>query len=390
MSSAQASTKPAHAYRVQRTLDRLQDFAKDVEKSVNTILPTGATRYGKVAVLGYTWSNDDMKCAQAEGELFKVLRKYYNFITESYIIDATSQTINANLQRAFIKFREKHQGSDTLLIFIYSGHSRRDHNDNLQLFGTTATPHPPEAEWGCASAIVKTTSGRKLLIFDSCYAATAGTQDSAGPELISASAINNQAAAHATYNFTTTLKNALESLQGKPKSVGQIYSEICRNAMRSQLEVTPVHILEKNLDSVVLERCPAASTSYGTANEKQRRASLQELGDSRFKALIQVHLRGEVPSTDVAMWKEWLCSNLPTMIGKITLEAAYTGNPTIWHVSMPIEVWDGLPADQSAYNFVSWIKGNNILPSVRSPPGLPIRERGENTPFAESSRHVNK
>lgn len=378
-----SSTKPLYAHRAQRTLQNLAEFARDVQESVKANLPTGAQRYGKVAVIGYTWSNDDMNCQEVEEEFFHVLRKEYNFHTESYVIDASARIPLLDLQKRLSRFREKHDDKDALLIFVYSGHSNRNMNNELELFGDTSG-NAPIINWTLMSAVPTAVVGRCLLIFDSCYAATAGTLNNSGPELLAASGIDNQASASATYNFTSTLANHMRRVAGEPQTVGQIYSDLCRNALSNHLSVTPVHFLERGKASIVLERLPAASSAFGTATKKQRDEAVRQLGNSRYRVLIQVHLRGDVPQPDVEQWTKWLSTNLPNMVGKITLEAKYGSNSTILHVSMPIEVWDGLPADKSAYSFVAWVTGPCTpvkLSTTKTPSSnMPIREKKENLP----------
>ncbi|KAL1642747.1 hypothetical protein SLS58_005251 [Diplodia intermedia] len=237
MDNADASTKPPYACMVKS----VKDFAEDMHGSAGT-------KHTNVAVIGCTWSNDDLNCKQAEAELFEMLQRRYNFSTESYTIDARAISPEQNAQDAFLDFRKKHQSK--------------------------ATPE---------DAVV-------------------------------------------------------ENVPGSTRTAGQIYSEICRDVMRSQLAVRGLDCRanKKRKRSVVLgKNAPAASVDA------------QELRDGSFRVLVQVHLGGEgLPNPAlIEQWRLWLSTNLPTMGDKIEVEAMYkTTSSTVLHVSMPAGVWDG-PAD---------------------------------------------
>lgn len=52
----------------------MSDFAKDIEGSVNKVLPSGVATYSHVAVVGSMSSNDKMKYKGADEERFEVFQ----------------------------------------------------------------------------------------------------------------------------------------------------------------------------------------------------------------------------------------------------------------------------------------------------------------------------
>lgn len=388
-----SSTKTALSTRRRRHLEKLKDFAADLERSVNTVFPTGATQYGHVAVLGITWSNDKMGCEASNENLFAVLRKQYGFSCKSLVLDHQQPSPAQDLHHEISAFHKKHDGTDALLIYVYSGHATAPVTGGMEWGGeidANGDLLQPTVDWLRVRGHTESANARVLYIFDCCCAGAGGVHD--GPEIVGAAGWSAQASSSAQYSFTKILADHLASLQGKPQTVSQIYTQICRNVVSSQLEQHAVHFHQRGKESVVLEPTPQASKAFGTQSAKARADALQQMGKGRDKVIISVHLMGEIGTPDLQQWEKWLKTNMPRMVELIKIEAMYHGESTVMIVSMPLEVWDGLPDNKPAYNFLSFVKSGNLIARGNQPPPFAITDRTkkENIPYGEGSRQGAK
>jgi hypothetical protein len=119
---------------------RFLHFAKDLEEAVQKVVPTDLGRYQKAAVLAMDWDNDTMNVKVLRDELLGVLRRVYNFKTESFLLDSnlSASTASQRLQDKLYQFTAANRPSKPdakhLLIYYYSGHSDTGpHGDQLLL-----------------------------------------------------------------------------------------------------------------------------------------------------------------------------------------------------------------------------------------------------------------
>lgn len=232
--------------------------------------------------------------------------------------------------------------------------------------------------------MIESAVGDVLYIFDTCFAATAAVYD--WPEVLAATSWGDIAGAQLDTSFTRMLIDELKSLNGAPCSIAHVYSSIHRNATVNKIERGPVHIAKKGKDSIILApfRGPKRRKLEPSEARRQRIDILQA---SENRVLISIHLQDNITVPDLEQWKNWLTTNIPSRIlsSDITIEAVFEGASSIALITLPLEVWTMLPADEEAYNFISFVKSKNILQKLAPPAGSPLAIRPaahgrENTP----------
>jgi hypothetical protein len=82
------------------------------------------------------------------------------------------------------------------------------------------------------------------------------------------------------------------------------------------------------------------------------------------RVLLSVQLEDDVTFPDLEQWKAWLTTNISSDVFDvdITIESLFTG-PRFLLVTVPLEVWTMLPANEDAYAFVAHVSSNNVLPN---------------------------
>ena len=209
--------------------------------------------------------------------------------------------------------------------------------------------------------------GDVLYIFDACFAASAAIYD--GPEVLAAVSWGDVAAANLRTSFTRMLIDKLKALKGASQTVALIYSSIHQGAISNKLERGPVHIPKKGKESIVLAKI------YGSKQRKpesftERQSRIEDNDPSEYRVLISVNLQDDIHTPNVDQWENWLTANIPSHIlsSNITIEAHFQGSSSLLLVTLPIEVWTMLPADEEAYGFISFVN-SNIFPFR---PALPV------------------
>lgn len=135
-----------------------------------------------------------------------------------------------------------------------------------------------------------------------------------------------------------------------------------RNATQSQLDAPPVHIIKKGTDSITLAKLAGPKQMKPEAFETRKRKSKFPVSENRV--LLSVQLEDDVTFPDLEQWKAWLTTNIPSDVFDvdITIESLFTG-PRFLLVTVPLEVWTMLPANEDAYAFVAHVSSNNVLPN---------------------------
>lgn len=162
----------------------------------------------------------------------------------------------------------------------------------------------------------------------------------------------------------------LKALDGGPCIVACIYSSTHRNATANNLERGPVHIPKRSKESIVLAKIHGPKQrkpdSYATTKRK-----IDALGSSKHRILITINLQDNIHVLDLEEWKNWLTTNDPSYIlsSDIIIEGFFQGSSSILLVTLPVEVWTMLFADEEAYNFISFVESSIIL--LQPAPALP-------------------
>lgn len=393
MSPPIGGTKPSNAYGRRRQKQNLKASAKDLEDAISGVIPSHKKPYGQVAVLGMHWENDGMGVAGLERELLDVFREKYKFYTESYPIPV--QASAAGLSNKLSAFSQKWAAPHALRVYVYSGHAEAADPHATQyhlayvasiVFQPSFTSKltkirgradaqgrlvGPRVDWYRASYIVENAGpqggGDVLYIFDCCSAGAAATYD--GPEFLAAAAWDATAGSAINTSFTRILIDELNVLNGAPQTIASIFASMFRNATQSQLDALPVHIIKRGTDSITLAKLAGPKQMKPEAFETRKRKGKFPVSDGRV--LLSVQLEDDVTFPDLEQWKTWLTTNIPLGIFDvdITIESLFTGSRVLL-VTVPLEVWTMLPANEDAYAFVAHVSSNNVLPNFSSPSRL--------------------
>ncbi|KAK7533841.1 uncharacterized protein J3D65DRAFT_660268 [Phyllosticta citribraziliensis] len=344
------------------------ELLKDIERAVNKAIPANSTPFKKVAVLAVRWDNDLTGCEDAEENLLQVLRSTYGFHCESLVLPSdTAPHCLGVLQEKLFTFRAEWDSDESLMILVYSGHAAisPDYTDMVwcgradERLGYRGLGWP-QISWRSIQGLVEPVKGgRYLFLFDCCAAIAAGFDN--GPEFFGASGFHRLdmvSSSSYNFNFTNILARQLEKLDGKPRSISQIYSDMVRSRIETGLQRTPVHLLQQGMDSIVLGRLSRRTQKHLNLTDGDRAKGIETMNQSDHKVMISVNLSGPTALPDAESWKQWLTTNLPPDLRylSIRLATAKEADSIILLLTMPLEVWDCLPTDKTAYSFVSFVK----------------------------------
>jgi hypothetical protein len=120
--------RPRNAYLAPNHLKELEEFATSLEQSVKAALPSPGNPFEKVAVLAFHWANDDLNVEPLENQLLQTFQETYKFDVESYVIPLEDSF--KSLQFKFLQFIQKWESVNSLMIFVYSGHSQSANIDS--------------------------------------------------------------------------------------------------------------------------------------------------------------------------------------------------------------------------------------------------------------------
>ncbi|KAK8169418.1 hypothetical protein IWX90DRAFT_413848 [Phyllosticta citrichinensis] len=359
-------------------------------RAVNKAIPANGTPFKKVAVLAVRWDNDLMGCEAAEKNLLKIFRSKHGF---HYTATHCLQVI----QEKLFKFRADWDSEESLMILVYSGHAAVSPDYTNMVWCGRTDEHlgylglgSPQISWKSIRGFVEAVKGVRYLILFDCCAAMAAAFDN-GPEFFGASGFHriDVSSSHYYNNFTNVLARQLDKLDGKPQSIAQIYCDMVRSRTENGLQRTPVHLIEQGKSSIVLGRLSGRTEKHLNLTDEDRAKGIETMNQSNHKVLISVNLSGPTGLPDSESWKQWLTTNLPSDLRSVSirLATAKEADSIILLLTMPLEVWDCLPTDTTAYSFVSFVKDSpgstqNSVPSTSA--GLTERKLKENIPFRPS------
>ncbi|KAK7545119.1 uncharacterized protein J3D65DRAFT_655301 [Phyllosticta citribraziliensis] len=365
------STKPPRIPKMEHTCIKfLDEFYQDVQNALDHVFPTDAPRtYSKVNVMGLTWANDDLDCKTAQEKLLRVFREKYNFATQSFVIPVTREPTDAttDIIDDWIPFTSEVE-DDELYIVLYNGRGASTEH-TLWFAGardvceSLGVAKPWLHVWMLRAHAWKSGHSRFLHVFDTCQAPSAALHFG-GPECLSAAGFQ-ETPPGAENGFTSVLARHLEALDGEPRSVAQIYADIVRQQQQYGLEATPIRLPEVDKPSVVLARQGRVPQQMGNLTQSSRTGSIQAMAASTLRVLISVNVAVDMAkSADARDWKERIAANLPPLLREVAVEVESAletdASLLLLFVSMPVEIWDGLPEHKEAYNFVSFVKKGGV------------------------------
>lgn len=301
------------------------------------------------------------------------------------------------MQKAWIRAQGNTIGR-MLFLFLYpklTAITRGRLNTHGRLAG-------PVVDWYRLAGVVEAacsasgeSGGDILYIFDCCSSGEAATYD--GPEVVAAATWDAIAGATLNTSFTRVLIDELKALGGAAQTVAGIFAAMFRKTSQNQIDSPPVHILKSGADSITLAKLPGSpqkkAESFAESFETRKRKGKFPLSENRV--LISVQLQDDVTFPNIEQWKKWLTTNVPSGIFdvEITIESLFRGSGVVL-VTVPLEVWTTLPANEDAYTFVAHVTSNNVLPnfssSLPSTSTMPQQSHAptgsENQPFSSQGK----
>lgn len=395
------STKSTAIYMGPRYLASTEEFIGDIKTAVDQALPTrGISAFRDIAVLGLTWDNDEMGCATAQRRLLDVFSDKYDANCKSAVIPSEGEDMEnvaiKFLTETLIAFRTRWDRPDVLMILVYSGHAAI--SPKMQWSGRIngywpMTLRRPVVDWDDIKCNANSINGGHFIcLFDCpCATVTEFELDATSPEIFGAAHPRCQRVQYGPWNqlgvifpiegrLVTILARYLEQLGGKPRSISQIFGDLMRAdfAVGRELVGTFVHFfakkrvsesprvdqesreVHKNQESVVL--APPGRSGL-TAVDFER--AIGRLRASEYRVVVAVRIAykvkpadTDVPVLDTKVWQKWLISALPPHLRSIPIQIQHVMQTDVLLlvVSMPLEIWDGLPSRITGYSWVGFVK----------------------------------
>jgi hypothetical protein len=298
-------------------------------------------------------------------------------------------------------FLQKFDEEGNLFIVYYGGHGKIN-NARQNQWWCKAQPNSPFVDWSAVQTLFGTAVSDVLILLDCCAAASsaAGT-GSRTMETIAACGWETRAPPPGEYSFTHTLIEVLEEWANKPSfSAAMLHTEVLfvlkqkrpekgRDGRKWEWCSTPIHwvytgdpkapgIEISSLRSTkAAEKAPARedlaqprSTSYLDAMElDDEDMFVNPLTDCRANGeykvphvLISIALEGDQGTLDAVSCRRWL-ADFPALAKYATVEGVYKGYSTLLTLSIPVMIWDLLPA-HPACSFIGYIVSPNKYTAV--------------------------
>ncbi|KUJ23303.1 uncharacterized protein LY89DRAFT_680073 [Mollisia scopiformis] len=375
-------------------------FADTLQDAANQAFPNrGRSRYHTVNVCLIRWQEDELQVKDEIETLCDVFDKLYGFNTEIWLIPSTASQIQ--LTSMTCTFLQKFDEEGNLFIVYYGGHGKIN-NARQNQWWCKAQPDSPVVDWSAIQTLFGTAVSDVLILLDCCAAASSAAGSGSGTmEAIAACGWETRAPPPGKYSFTHTLIEVLEDWANKPSfSAAMLHTEVLfvlkqkrpekgRDGRKWEWCSTPIHWvytrdpkapgieISSLLSIKAAEKAPAReelaqprSTSYIDAMDlDDEETFVNPLTDCRpngdYKVphvLISIALEGDQGALDAVSCRRWL-ADFPALAKYATVEGVYKGYSTLLTLSVPVMIWDLLPA-HPACSFIGYIVSPNKCAAV--------------------------
>jgi hypothetical protein len=174
-----------------------------------------------------------------------------------------------------------------------------------------------------------------------------------GLELPSASGPNAKAPNNTACGvLTRNLIDELKRRNGAAATVAEIYASIFHKMRTAGLDSSVIHIPQRNRDSIVLEKLGSVRVAHAWTTSS-------DSSDLRQHALISVSLKTDVHQEKIGHTfncnrETWHANqDLMYWLGSTAVKVEWA-SPSFLLISLPIEVWTMVPADELAYGFIGF------------------------------------
>ncbi|KAH7369692.1 hypothetical protein BKA65DRAFT_470949 [Rhexocercosporidium sp. MPI-PUGE-AT-0058] len=384
---------------------RLEKFDRDLQDGVDALWTSrNYPRYKEVRVLLMRWEEDNLGVEEELLRLKTVFSRLYRYDVECFEIPSQSP---ARVTGSKVSSLIAECGVDSLIIIYYGGHAVLSQQRNCPAVWA-ATDRPKSVKFSSfgVQQILEEATSDVLLLYDCCYASHPAV-NSAGQgvtEVIAACGFEVEAPAVGPHSFTNALIQELEeSFNGAPFYAAELHSKILgslknwkpnllrdshgnvwidengRPKYECHKRRTPVHCLlttERPNRTIML--APLRSTSSPRDEIQTRDAAetfgINILGPNTYprelqnppqfpEVLISVRLEDDYLADDddsenerrQQPWRE------------VKIHGAYRSYSTLLLLSMPVALWNILPA-HAAYSFIGFVNSGNLAPQSNKVP----------------------
>ena len=201
--------------------------------------------------------------------------------------------------------------------------------------------------------------GDVLVILDSSYASQYAIFD--GPEFLAIANRGSVTGSILDTSLTKELTAQLKLLGGSPCPISHLFGKIHRSAMDKNIVGVPLHIPRPKRDSIILRKLENIDETR--QSKRMKHMQIGALEDSESRVLLAVRLQNTTGMLYLTAWQQWLEKNIPPSVhpSQITIEGQFDIDSPLVLVALPVTIWTLLPADDTAYTFVSFVKSRNCL-----------------------------
>ncbi|KAH6718763.1 hypothetical protein BKA61DRAFT_596219 [Leptodontidium sp. MPI-SDFR-AT-0119] len=413
---------------------RVEKFARDLQSGVDALWSSrNYPRYKEVRVLLMRWQEDNLGVEEELLRLKYVFSHLYRYDVQCFEIPNKSP---ARVTISKVSSLIADCGVDSLVIIYYGGHAALSQQRNGPAVWA-ATNHPESVKFSSfgVQQILEEAASDVLLLYDCCYASHPAV-NSAGQgvtEVIAACGFESQAPAVGPHSFTNALIQELEeSFDGAPFYAAELHTRVLgslknwkpkllrdsngnvwtdengRPKYECHKRRTPVHCLlttERLNRSIMLAPLRSSNALEDETESKAPPGKIQlnvsdpttyskgfEQISGYPEVLISVRLEEDYLADDADEedekrqhpWREWF-RNIPNAAKNVTIHGVYRSFSTLLVMSMPISLWNILPA-HPAYSFIGFVKSGNLAPKIQHQPEKVIEtERVESFTSAKVS-----
>ncbi|KAH6689939.1 hypothetical protein BKA61DRAFT_585139 [Leptodontidium sp. MPI-SDFR-AT-0119] len=211
----------------------------ELETAVKAVWSTRhQSRYSKVDVLLVRWEDDDLNVQTEIDDLGYIFEDQYRYEVEKYQIP--SRQPDRALKVRVLDFLKENDSEDSLLIFYYAGHARRNPQSNgTPLWVANRQPTSARLAASGTQSLLEEADADVLLLYDCCHSAALPTaephiQSRGGvKEVLAACGFETIAPEVDQHSFTKALIETLALTSTHRKfSIPELHSQVLSRIMR--------------------------------------------------------------------------------------------------------------------------------------------------------------
>lgn len=350
----------------------LQKFVKNLSKGLTGVFPRVDSFYKKVHVLLISWKHNDLNTAADIRILKALFEAEFGYTMVSFEIPSKNSQVELEAELLITRRDLAREATNPkLLIVYYGGHGNLDDRGRSEWQAWNDRPkeetvaEPPKVDWTRAATQLEESDGDVLFILDCCYATSMARGRFSGiKELLAASDKRTKAGGFQPNAFTLAVIKELREIKQRRYSAALLHERLIKNQRLHNLETAPMHVfLSDKANPTSIALAPLFPTTSVCSQASSILSASRMVSDCRV--LISVSLENKEIEPIMEEWYDWIAKNSPQNIGGVELkeffnvEARYESNSTLLLATLPVSLWDLLPASES-YSFVGIVRSRNL------------------------------